>query len=331
MDLISVIIPIYNIEKYLRKCIDSVLCQTYKNLEIILVDDGSKDGSGTICDEYKRKDSRIAVVHKENGGLSSARNAGLDYCHGDYVVFIDGDDFIEPQMMELLLNLIKRGDYSFSMILFRMVGETDGTNSPLVDIQAVRTKDLSQDDLVQRLLGLSSSFLTETQIVWNKLYPMDLLKQYRFVNTINEDVEYNSRIFLNTSKAVIGLATMYNYVQRPTSIIHKNLDASTVKNKLKNIHAVSTNFSQDKRYSAFGMDYLFKSIFNLRYMTRKSPYRKELKEVFAHYYRLTVKDYLSNDSLPLYRKAGFLLFYHCPFAYTLFRKIAEKRQGHHPN
>ena len=106
--LISIIIPIYNTETFLRQCVDSVINQTYKNLEIILVDDGSTDNSGKICDEYALKDNRIKVIHKKNGGVSSARNAGLDIAKGDYIGFVDSDDFIEKDMYESLLNTIIR-------------------------------------------------------------------------------------------------------------------------------------------------------------------------------------------------------------------------------
>ena len=100
--LISVIIPVYNVEKYLRRCIDSVINQTYKNLEIIIVDDGSTDNSSNICDEYTNKDSRVKVVHKENGGLSSARNVGIELAKGDLIAFVDSDDYIELEMYEKL-------------------------------------------------------------------------------------------------------------------------------------------------------------------------------------------------------------------------------------
>ena len=100
--LISVIVPVYNVESYLEKCIDSIIHQTYKNLEIILVDDGSTDNSGKICDVYKEKDSRIKVIHKQNRGLSSARNCGLEIAKGEYIGFVDGDDYIAEDMYALL-------------------------------------------------------------------------------------------------------------------------------------------------------------------------------------------------------------------------------------
>lgn len=104
-ELISIIVPVYKVEKYLDKCVESIVEQTYKNLEIILVDDGSPDNCSAMCDEWAQKDSRIKVIHKENGGLSSARNAGLDACTGDYIGFVDSDDWIEPDMYEYLLNI----------------------------------------------------------------------------------------------------------------------------------------------------------------------------------------------------------------------------------
>ena len=101
--LISVIVPVYNVEPYLPRCIDSILAQTYSNLEVILVDDGAKDASGAICDDYAGKESRIKVIHKENGGLSSARNAGIDIARGEYLAFVDSDDWIEPDAYEYML------------------------------------------------------------------------------------------------------------------------------------------------------------------------------------------------------------------------------------
>ena len=106
--LISVIVPVYNVEKYLAKCIDSLLAQTFSDFEILLVNDGSPDASGQICDALAKSDDRIRVIHKENGGAASARNSGLDAAKGDYIAFVDGDDLIHPQYLECLLALIQK-------------------------------------------------------------------------------------------------------------------------------------------------------------------------------------------------------------------------------
>ena len=111
---ISIIVPVYKVEKYIHKCIDSILNQTFKDFELILVDDGSPDNCGKICDEYAKKDSRVIVIHKENGGLSSARNSGLDIARGDYIGFVDSDDYIENDMYELLYNLCEENNCDIS-------------------------------------------------------------------------------------------------------------------------------------------------------------------------------------------------------------------------
>ena len=119
--LISIIIPVYNCEKYLGRCIESILNQTYKNIEVILVDDGSPDNCGLMCDEYKKQDHRVKVIHKENGGLSSARNAGLDVASGEYIAFVDSDDYIATTMLEKMYALKNNKLIKFLYRIYRAV------------------------------------------------------------------------------------------------------------------------------------------------------------------------------------------------------------------
>lgn len=125
--LITVIIPCYKVEQYLPKCINSVLTQTYTNLEIILVDDGSPDNCGNICDNYAQKDSRIKVIHKTNGGLSDARNKGIDIAHGEYITFIDSDDYVSNDYIEVLYNLLKENNAQMSICLPYCISEMNET------------------------------------------------------------------------------------------------------------------------------------------------------------------------------------------------------------
>ena len=121
MKKISIIVPIFNIEKYLSRCLDSILEQTYKNLEVILVDDGSVDNSGMIADKYARKDQRIKVIHQVNQGVSAARNTGIDLATGDYIGFVDGDDYIEPDMYEILMRIIEEQQVDIAHCGYQMV------------------------------------------------------------------------------------------------------------------------------------------------------------------------------------------------------------------
>ena len=123
--LVSVIVPIYNTEKYLNQCIDSILDQTYKKLEVILVDDGSKDKCVTICDTYAKKDCRVKVIHKANGGAASAREAGMAIATGDYVMFVDGDDWIDTNTIELCIDKIEKNK-SIDCVMFSYIKETEG-------------------------------------------------------------------------------------------------------------------------------------------------------------------------------------------------------------
>lgn len=138
--LISVIVPIYRVERYLSKCVESILNQTYRHLEIILVDDGSPDGSGAICDEFAEKDSRIRVIHKENGGLSDARNAGIQVAGGEYLAFVDGDDWIEPDMYEAMLGLTEK--YGAKLVCAGRYDENDSTGEMVIGLCPQREEAL---------------------------------------------------------------------------------------------------------------------------------------------------------------------------------------------
>ncbi len=209
MDLISVIVPVYNVEKYLRKCIDSILSQTYTNLEIILVDDGSVDNSGRICDEYKEKDSRIVVIHKENGGLSSARNAGLDMAHGEYIGFIDSDDYIGSDMYEELYKNMQdnNADLSICGILDLYQGIESKRNTP--DTKVMLTAEAIKLMLLTRL----------TVSFCNKLFKRELFKDTRFpTGKIVEDAFLITEILLKCDIVAFSSEEKYYYVHRENSI-----------------------------------------------------------------------------------------------------------------
>ena len=174
MEKISIIVPIYNVEKYLEKCIKSILSQTYKNLEIILVDDGSPDKCGMICDKYKEIDDRIIVIHQENKGLSGARNTGLKNANGKYVCFIDSDDYINEHMIETLYeNLIKTGS-DISICDFFQVKENENIKIKKIE-NAV--KIMNKQECLKKLLYHKYKL---DIVTWNKLYKQELFNNIEF-------------------------------------------------------------------------------------------------------------------------------------------------------
>lgn len=211
-NIVSVIIPVYNVELYLRTCIDSIVKQTYVELEIILVDDGSTDKSGLICDEYAKKDERIKVIHKKNGGLSDARNEGLKIATGEFVGFVDSDDWVEKDFFEKLVNIMYRTKCDIAMCGIKMFWG-DGTEQIMTANQ-----DKSMDNLEAMEAIVDESFIK--QPVWYKLYRHNLVNGIMFeVGKIHEDAFWTYQIIARAKKVEIIKKPYYYYRQRKQSIM----------------------------------------------------------------------------------------------------------------
>ena len=241
--LISVIVPVYKVEGYIAACLDSIIAQTYENLEIILVDDGTPDSSGKICDEYAKKDSRIKVIHKENGGVSSARNAGLDIATGELIGFVDSDDTIHPKMYEeLYRSLVETGADLVSCSFSRCYTEDDVCPDEISD----------QAPLLLSAEKALCSMMHRKHFGAHpvcKLYRAQILSGVRFDTAISiaEDVPFVAEAILNSKKIAIIKARLYNYFQRQGSAMNslfteKNMtsyDASLKVLELGNRYRVS--------------------------------------------------------------------------------------------
>lgn len=211
--LISVIVPVYKVEKYLSQCVDSILNQTYRNLELILVDDGSPDGCGKLCDAYAEKDGRVRVVHKKNGGLSDARNAGINAASGDYLSFIDGDDWIEPDTYAAMLAAAEK--YSAALVCAGRYDEDEETGIRTVGLCPKREEQISSKEMVRRIFhweAMDSS-------ACDKLYARHLFEGIRFpLGMVCEDVPTTYRVVLRAEKAVLLPKPVYHYRHRASSI-----------------------------------------------------------------------------------------------------------------
>lgn len=221
MPTITVIVPVYNVEPYLRQCIDSILAQTYRDFELILVDDGSPDNCGAICDEYARRDSRIRVIHQENGGLSAARNAGIDSATGEYIAFVDSDDVILGTYLEKLLNvaLAQQADISVcGMITF-----ADGTTPNLVSCQDTSVDMMSGRDACMSIYRMDGRVPI---MAWGKLYRASLFNGIRYpAGRIHEDDATTPRVLYNAGRVAITSAQLYLYRQRAGSIMGRSFSA----------------------------------------------------------------------------------------------------------
>ena len=217
--LVSVIVPIYKVEPYLAQCVDSIINQTYKNLEIILVDDGSPDNCPKMCDEYAKIDSRIVVIHKENGGLSDARNAGLDICKGEWITFVDSDDWIAINSIEQLLHFAQDNNSNLAIgnhEKFHLGDQISGL------ITESKCEVISQ---YQALEYLSSKYGLNFTVSWGKLYKHELWTTLRFPKRkLYEDAYIRHIIYSNATNICFVDAPFYKYLQRDDSIMGQTKD-----------------------------------------------------------------------------------------------------------
>ena len=205
-DLVSVIIPVYNVQEYLPACLDSVCGQTYENLEILLVDDGSTDQSGQICHDYAQKDPRIRVLHKPNGGQSSARNMGIDMAKGSWLTFVDSDDLIAPDLVEALLGAI--GDCDIAMC-----DRQKFTQAPAPVAEAGAVKIYDKDQMLHKVYDAPKYIA-----IWGKLYRRELFAHFRFAEgIIYEDEDALPQLFYVSRKIACLQAEKYFYRVRPDS------------------------------------------------------------------------------------------------------------------
>lgn len=229
-ELISVIIPVYNVEKYLYHCIDSVVNQSYKAIEIILVNDGSSDGSTQICDDWSKKDSRIKIIHKQNGGLSDARNAGLKIANGEWIAFVDSDDWVASNYLEYMVSAATAEKSDIVECSVKKIFTTE-CNEKIDNLKIEETYD---NQTALRLLIEDQIF---HQHVWNKIYRRSVISQIFFeIGKLNEDEFWTYQIFGNAHYITKINNQLYFYYQRPGSIMHneyslRRLDALEAKFK----------------------------------------------------------------------------------------------------
>lgn len=248
MDLISVIVPVYKVEAFLPRCVDSILAQTYPHLEIILVDDGSPDRCGAICDTYAARDARVRVVHKKNGGLSSARNAGLSVAVGTYVGFVDSDDYLAPQMYEKLLEALQATQSQISICSYAYVDEATGAvDAAMARINPLRSEVLSSRQALEKITADQPGYSFYVT-AWNKLYVRELFDGCLFPEgKIHEDELTVHHLFDRAERIAVIDDVLYYYVQRSGSIMNTKATVKSLDSIMAMMDRYSFYRSKDRR------------------------------------------------------------------------------------
>ena len=315
--LISIIVPIYNVDQYLDKCIESIVSQTYGNLEIILIDDGSPDNCPTICDSWCKRDSRIKVIHKVNGGLSDARNAGIKIATGDYIAFIDSDDWIEN-------NYIKKM-YEYMMIYEADIVECGVTyvSENGEKVRTRKTDSLLKLNLTQELCNLVIED-NVFQTVWNKLYKRKIVEGIFFEKgKYNEDDFWTYQVMDRLNQMIVIEDELYNYVQRGTSIMGNSfnykrmdgLDARVLRMKYFENDKIVGTLAREKIW----IDYLFFYQCVIKYLNGEE--RKKAITKIENYMKTSMLDSKNFRCTSVKYKIWLKLFSNQPY---LVAKIRNK-------
>ncbi len=313
MDKISVIIPVYNVEKYLAECVDSVIGQTHANLEIILVDDGSTDASGALCDEYAKKDERIKVIHKSNGGPSSARNAGLENISGKYFAFIDGDDKVSENYLEVLYKNLLSCDGELSVCSFlRFFSETNVEEKGESFVFSGRE---CFEKILHGQLDLT--------VVWGKLYKREFFGDFRFKEGQNfgeDDLYANNFYFIK--KAVYTSDKLYFYRQNESGIIQKQFSLINLSQLI--VFEEREKFLKENglfEYTDINRKNLLYKITFLYSECKKAGYKNEAKALKKKFKENFDKKNSSFNKKDLFRLK---LFKNNPFLYKVVTGIARR-------
>lgn len=322
--LITVIVPVYNVEKYIVRCIESIVNQTYKNLEILFVDDGTPDNSAKICQEYADKDSRITVLHKKNGGLSDARNFAMDRMKGDYVTFIDSDDYVSMYYVENLYNALSKGNADMSISWFKNVFEdnlpkyTDGSDT-LENYELLSADKCLEKMFYQDYVEISAS---------GKLYKKDLFNNLRYpFGKLYEDIPVTPVIVQRCEKIAVIRNSDYFYFQRIDGIQNMKFNSKKM-NAIENMNFLKSFVEENSpdNLLAFKCRY-FSTVSNILFQIYDDDHKKE-KDLLWNELKKVRKDVLFNSKARKKARMGALLTY---FGYPLMRFVYSKTQWRSKN
>lgn len=308
MDLVTIILPVYNAEKYLEKCVDSILDQTYKNFELLLINDGSKDKSWEICQNLAKKDERIKIFNKENGGCSTARNMGIDNAKGELLTFIDPDDCMLSYHIECLVNATKNADMGIVNFL-RTKPKEKYKEKPLGRIKLWRGKFVDKDKLVKGVFAFPEY---GGGVVWNKLFKKSIIKELRFDENCYyfDDLNFLFKYIIRCKTFFYLPAKSYMYVVNPNSNSAKNLSQRKLTCLYGMDEIVSFAEKTDKKYASYAKAWQFLVNIEMRYLIHINKYKdSEVQEKINKTLKETYPEFRKNKkNFHSFRKFGGLAY-----------------------
>lgn len=319
---ISIIVPVYNIAPYIGDCIESILNQSFSNFELILIDDGSSDETLTICHDYKKRDPRILIFENNHQGVGAARNLGLCNATGNYIAFIDGDDLIHPNYLEILYNNILFFDADIVNLDFEKV-KADFKIDSLPELLSYKPEKLTINEIYHNLFdGIGCA------AVWGALYNKKVLDNQKFDTfSIAEDIEFNSRVFQNVKNYIYIPLPLYYYRIRRNSAVTSGFSHT----QLEGVRAVEKSYDNIIRtkpeYTHYALIRLYKSILSL-YYNSPAEYKEKVFSLNEGLKNRTIKDLFKNKKINPLLKLVFISFLKFPWMYTSFRQFMEWKSRH---
>lgn len=304
---ISIVVPIYDVEDYLEDCIESILASSFKDIEIFLIDDGSTDKSGEICDIFCLKDHRCQVIHKKNEGLSATRNLGLSLAKTEYISFIDGDDYIHPQMLELLYKtLMDFPECAFSMCDFNRARKSyTEIKKDIKHIETIKPHIISQEEFVSNL-----SYRHDFKYIaaWNKLFRKSFIGNVRFKESGAEDFHFHSHLLHIIKNIVFINKELYYWVQRESSITHQRLNKKYIDRLDVYSECYITIKNNCPQYAHHYLTRIYKLMLNLKYAARNTELKDYTNAKVKHYLYLYSKSFLTCKNIPINLRYTILFF-----------------------
>jgi glycosyltransferase involved in cell wall biosynthesis len=315
-DLISVIVPVYNAREWLPYCLDSILAQTWDAWEAVLVDDGSTDGSGSICDHYAGKDRRFRVIHQKNNGVASARNVAVSAANGRYFYFIDADDSMHPRALEYLYSAICNSPYLMASADFV---ETSGLSCWCEDPVPceIQFRILDGDDT---MWGCVEGYGFVWHVIWNKLIDRTLLGEKPFDPIAQEDRFLMFRILLEIGKFIHLDCPLYAYLDRPASLSKESYYLSMDSNKMIWDHMLQYTSGNERCHDRI-LGKVYRRILTLRFNARDKAGRKAVVNNYGPFVREHLHEYLASKEIPVRERVAFPFLYTCPWAVWAMMKL----------